>query len=58
MAAYHRRLFSEDHAVQMAAARAWSIWEGATSKLFPDDALIEKFSADDFAIAFARIENG
>ena len=40
----------------MQAARAWSIWEGSTSKLRPDPGLIEKFSGDRFAEAFARIE--
>jgi proline iminopeptidase len=56
MAAYHRRLTSEDRAVRMAAAKAWSVWEGATSKLFPDPALMDKFAEDRHAEAFARIE--
>jgi proline iminopeptidase len=56
MSAYHRRLTSEDPEVRMQAARAWSIWEGSTSKLRPDPGLIEKFSGDRFAEAFARIE--
>jgi len=34
--AYHRRLTSDDPAVRLAAARAWSVWEGSTSCLFPD----------------------
>jgi proline iminopeptidase len=38
------------------AARAWSIWEGSTSKLFFDPSLIEKFADPEFALAFARIE--
>jgi proline iminopeptidase len=40
----------------MPAARAWSIWEGATSKLLPDAAFAAAFGADDKALAFARIE--
>ena len=36
LGAYHRRLTSEDAAVRLEAARAWSIWEGSTSKLYPD----------------------
>ena len=56
MAAYHRRLTSEDRAVRMAAAKAWSVWEGATSKLFPDPSLMDKFAEDRHAEAFARIE--
>ena len=43
--------------LQARAARAWSIWEGTTSKLFPDMDYIARFSGDKFALAFARIEN-
>ena len=56
VSAYYRRLTSEDYAVRLAAARAWSIWEGSTSKLFFDPSMIEKFADPDFALAFARIE--
>jgi proline iminopeptidase len=56
MAAYYKRLTSPDGAVRLRAARAWSIWEGATSKLRPDPKLIERFAGDTFAEAFARIE--
>ena len=38
------------------AARAWSIWEGSTSKLYLDPALVKKFGGGRFADAFARIE--
>ncbi len=54
--AYHRRLTSEDRAVALAAAKAWSIWEASTSLLFPDAAVIARMGGDDFATAFARIE--
>jgi proline iminopeptidase len=54
--AYYKRLTSEDERVRLEAARAWSRWEGATSKLLPDPAMTERFSADKFAEAFARIE--
>ena len=54
--AYYRRLTSDDAQVRLEAARAWSVWEASTSKLFPDPALIEHFSEDEFAVAFARIE--
>ena len=56
MAAYYKRLTSPDPAVRLEAARAWSVWEGSTSKLRPDPKLIEHFSGDTFAEAFARIE--
>ncbi len=54
--AYHQRLTGADEAEQIAAARAWSIWEASTSKLHPDADLIEHFGDPEFAIAFARIE--
>jgi proline iminopeptidase len=56
LAAYYRRLTSDDEAVRIEAARAWSVWEGSTSKLFPDANLIDHFGEPHFAIAFARIE--
>ncbi len=56
MTAYHRRLTGADPEMQLAAARAWSIWEGATSFLFQDSAHIASSGEDKFALAFARIE--
>jgi proline iminopeptidase len=54
--AYYHRLTSPDVQVRQAAARSWSIWEAATSKLLPDPHLISEFAQDQFAEAFARIE--
>lgn len=56
MGAYYKRLTSEDEAVRFAAARAWSIFEGSTSKLFPDQELIDDFGSPEKAVALARIE--
>ena len=56
VAAYHRRLTSDDPAVRLAAAKIWSGWEGATSKLLPDAAFTGHYEEDEFALAFARIE--
>ncbi|MEP6568324.1 MAG: prolyl aminopeptidase [Acidobacteriota bacterium] len=56
VSAYHRRLTSDNDAARLEAARAWSIWEGSTSKLFFDPSMIEKFADPEFALAFARIE--
>ncbi|NOT30273.1 MAG: prolyl aminopeptidase [Planctomycetes bacterium] len=56
MKAYYKRLTSRDRKVRMRAARAWSVWEGTTSKLFTDPALVKKFAGGRFADAFARIE--
>lgn len=54
--AFHRRLTSDDERVRMRAAKAWSIWEGSTSCLVPNEGLIAKTAGDAFALAFARIE--
>lgn len=56
LTAYYRRLTSEDADVRLAAAKIWSGWEGATSKLLPDPAFSSHYEEDDFALAFARIE--
>ncbi len=54
--AYHKRLTSSDTHTQLEAARAWSVWEGSTSKLIPEQSMLDRYGADEFAIAFARIE--
>jgi len=56
VSAYYQRLTSEDPAVRLQAAKAWSSWEAATSKLIPDANLVAIFEEDLFALAFARIE--
>ena len=54
--AYYRRLTSTDRTERIRAARAWSMWEGSTSRLVPDPALIAHTGDEMFAEAFARIE--
>ena len=54
--AYYKRLTSADAAERLAAAKAWSLWEGRTSCLQPNADLIAKSEEDEFALAFARIE--
>src|SRR5882724_5426334 len=56
MAAYYRRLTSADPATLTAAARAWSIWEGATSNLRFKPEAVAQFGDPTYAAAFARIE--
>ena len=56
VSAYHRRLTSSDARVRSEAARAWSIWEGSTSKLLPSGDMVMRFGESRFAEAFARIE--
>ncbi|MEO8010157.1 MAG: prolyl aminopeptidase [Dokdonella sp.] len=56
MSAFHRRLTHADSAVRVAAAKAWSVWEGSTSFLLQDVSHIDGNAEDAFALAFARIE--
>ena len=56
VSAYYRRLTSANPTTRQVAARAWSTWEASTSKLVPDETLIQRFGNDSFADAFARIE--
>jgi proline iminopeptidase len=57
IAAFHRRLTSPEEATRLAAARVWSVWEGATSFLKVDPAFVIGHEDAAFALAFARIEN-
>ena len=56
LGAFHERLLSDDAAVRLEAARAWSIWEGATSSLLQNPKREDQFGAPEFALALARIE--
>jgi proline iminopeptidase len=56
ISAYYRRLTSPDAKIRLAAAKAWSIWEGSTIFLHQDPAHIASCGEDEFALAFARIE--
>jgi proline iminopeptidase len=57
MAAYRKRLTSNDPAVQLAAAHAWTQWESYTISLLPNVAHQQSHADDESALAFARIEN-
>ena len=54
--AYYKRLTSKDELVRMAAAKAWSVWEGSTATFKTNLALQECFADPYFALSFARIE--
>jgi proline iminopeptidase len=56
VAAYYKRLTSNDDAVRIEAAKAWSIWEASTSKLIQSEESIHAFEDAKVAEAFARIE--
>jgi proline iminopeptidase len=57
IAAYRKRLTSDDISDQIAAAKAWTLWEGETITLLPNAQLSESYGDDHFALAFARLEN-
>ena len=56
LGAYYRRLTDENKEQRLLAARAWSVWEGTTSRLTSVAADLAAFVEADFALAFARIE--
>ena len=56
VAAFYKRLTSEDESVRLEAAKAWSIWEARTSKLFQSEESLHAFKDEKVAEAFARIE--
>lgn len=56
IAAYYRRLCSDDPGVQAAAARAWSLWESRVATLLPDPDQLLHCADPAFTLAFSRIE--
>ncbi len=54
--AYYGRLTSENELERMAAAKAWSIWEGSTATLRPNHAVLDYFADPHIALSIARIE--
>jgi proline iminopeptidase len=55
--AYYKRLTGDDEQVRLSAARAWSVWEGSTSKLHPDKNLMDHWEGEHEALSLARIES-
>ena len=54
--AYYRRLTGDDELRRMAAAKAWSIWEGRAATLTGSRSVIEHFADPHTALSLARIE--
>jgi proline iminopeptidase len=54
--AYHRLLTGEHDIARMAAAKAWSLWEGRTATLLPNAAVVKHFGDPHVALSLARIE--
>jgi proline iminopeptidase len=55
--AYRKRLTSSDKDEQLAAAKAWSKWEGEIVTLLPSASTISHFTSSEVAVAVSRIEN-
>ena len=53
---YYKRLTSKEDSIRIEAAKAWSIWEASTSKLFQSEKSLHAFESSKVAEAFARIE--
>lgn len=56
VAAYYARLTGDDEITRMAAAKAWSLWEGRTATLLPRQSVIDHFANPFTALSLARIE--
>jgi proline iminopeptidase len=56
VSAYYKRLTHSDEKIRLEAAKAWSKWEAATSRLIVDKSAIEEFDEPEYALSFARIE--
>ena len=56
LANFWRRLTDPDPAIHLAAARAWSAYEGSCSTLLPSPETVQAFSEDRMALGLARIE--
>ena len=57
MSAYYKIFKSDNEEKKLAAAIAWSRWEGSTSSLSYNPDMADSFSNPHFALAFALIEN-
>jgi proline iminopeptidase len=56
LGAYLKRLTDPDPVTHMAAARAWSVYEGSCSTLLPSPDTVTSFAQDRTALGLARIE--
>ncbi|KAI5119416.1 hypothetical protein M0805_009867 [Coniferiporia weirii] len=55
--AYHAQLNATDDETRVKSAKAWAKWEMSTSRLHIDPGYVARATKDDWANAFARIEN-
>jgi len=54
--AYYRLLTGSNELAKMAAAKAWSLWEGRCATLRPNHDVVDTFSDPHLALSLARIE--
>ncbi len=54
--AYYRRLTGDNELARLTAAKAWSLWEGRTASLLPNEVIVEHFGNAHTALGLARIE--
>ena len=57
LAAYYQRLTGSNELAKMAAAKAWSLWEGHCATLRPSHDVVEAFADPHRAMSLARIES-
>ena len=57
LGAYHRRLVGPDELARMAAAKAWSAWEGNCATLRPNTEVMTKLAKLHVSLAMARLES-
>jgi proline iminopeptidase len=56
LSAYSERLFSDDPAISLAAARRWSRYEGSCLHLLPHPEVADAFGSDAVALGVGRLE--
>jgi proline iminopeptidase len=56
LSAYYKRLTGDNELERMAAAKAWSIWEGRCATLHSNPDVVDRFANPHMALAMARIE--
>ena len=54
--AFYRKLTASNEIAKMAAAKAWSIWEGRCATLRPNPEVVNSFADPHLALSLARIE--
>lgn len=54
--AYYAKLTGDNELAKMAAAKAWSLWEGRCATLRPSPEVVSKFADPHMAVSLARIE--